>query len=97
MNSSSSTTACVIGAGPYGPAIAAHLQFIGAPMYRWIYQMPKHMFLKSEGCASSLPDPAGHYTLARYCGNEGLSFSDYSTPQFRVRCLPDTQSHFNKR
>jgi hypothetical protein len=90
MNSASHPMVCVIGAGPYGLAIAAHLQFIsvdfrifGSPMHRWFYQMPKNMLLKSEGCASSLPDPTGQYTLARYCSNENLPFSDYVTPVSR--------------
>jgi cation diffusion facilitator CzcD-associated flavoprotein CzcO len=79
--------ACIIGAGPYGLAIAAHLQFagvnfriFGSPMQRWLSQMPKNMLLKSEGCASSLPDPAGRHSLAHYCQNEGVSFSEYGTP-----------------
>jgi cation diffusion facilitator CzcD-associated flavoprotein CzcO len=32
-------------------------------MYRWRSQMPKGMFLKSEGCTSSLSDPDGRRTL----------------------------------
>jgi|GEM_PF-5613356 len=71
-------------AGPYGLAIAAHLQFVGidfrifgSPMRRWLSQMPKSMLLKSEGCASSLPDPAGRHNLAQYCREEGLPYSEY--------------------
>lgn len=81
---------CIIGAGPYGLAVAAHLTYvgiesriIGSPMRRWLSQMPKSMFLKSEGCASSLPDPAGHYGLAQYCRQAGLSYSDYGDPLSR--------------
>jgi cation diffusion facilitator CzcD-associated flavoprotein CzcO len=81
---------CIIGAGPYGLAIAAHLQFLGmdfrifgSPMRGWLSGMPKSMLLKSEGCASGLPDPAGHYTLPRYCREEGLPYSDYGVPVSR--------------
>ena len=61
-------TACsnvaIIGAGPYGLSIASHLRergidfrIFGNPMHCWRARMPKGMFLKSEGCASSLSDP----------------------------------------
>ena len=50
------TDTAIIGAGPYGLSIAAHLQtrgldyrIFGSPMYAWIKQMPKGMLLKSEG------------------------------------------------
>jgi lysine/ornithine N-monooxygenase len=81
---------CIIGAGPYGLAIAAHLQALGinfrifgSPLRRWLSQMPKSMLLKSEGCASSLPDPAGQYSLRQYCHEEGLPFSEYGAPVSR--------------
>ena len=81
------TNIAIIGAGPYGLSAAAYLRFFGidfrifgSPMHRWLYQMPKDMFLKSEGCASSLPDPTGHHTLGRYCSHEGLSFAHYGSP-----------------
>lgn len=81
---------CIIGAGPYGLAVAAHLTYLGiesrifgSPMRRWLSQMPKSMFLKSEGCASSLPDPAGHLGLAQYCQQAGLTYSDYGDPVSR--------------
>jgi len=64
----------VIGAGPYGLSIAAHLRsqgvnfrIFGTPMHRWLEHMPKGMFLKSEGCASNLFDPMNGYTLKQYC------------------------------
>jgi hypothetical protein len=94
MNSASRPMVCIIGAGPYGLAIAAHLQFVG--MYFRIADaalafsdakihasMPKSMLLKSEGCASSLPDPAGRHSLAQYCREEGLPYSEYGAPVSR--------------
>jgi hypothetical protein len=77
----------VIGAGPYGLSIAAHLRshgvdfrIFGTPMHRWRAHMPKGMFLKSEGCASNLFDPAGRHTLREYCIGEGLPYSQYGAP-----------------
>jgi hypothetical protein len=77
----------VIGAGPYGLAIAAHLRSVGVdfrifgtPMYRWRTHMPEGMCLKSEGCASNLFAPAGGYTLKHYCAQEGLSYAQYGAP-----------------
>ena len=81
---------CIIGAGPYGLAIAAHLKFFGvpfrifgSPMHRWLKQMPSGMNLKSEGCASSLYDPAGNYTLDQYCKKTGDLYSDWGLPVSR--------------
>ncbi|HXM94810.1 MAG TPA: NAD(P)-binding domain-containing protein [Candidatus Dormibacteraeota bacterium] len=80
-------TVAVIGAGPYGVSIAAHLQsagmdfrIFGRPMYRWLSQMPKGMFLKSEGCASSLSDPTARHTLARHCAERGLPYGERGAP-----------------
>lgn len=87
MSGSVLREAIIIGAGPYGLSIAAHLQcagidfrIFGAPMGRWRTQMPKGMFLKSEGCASSLSDPAGQFTLAQFCMDKKLAFGEYAVP-----------------
>jgi FAD-dependent urate hydroxylase len=77
----------VIGAGPYGLSIAAHLRhegvgfrIFGTPMHGWQAHMPKGMFLKSEGCASNLFEPTGRFTLRQYCADEGLPFAPYAAP-----------------
>jgi thioredoxin reductase len=77
----------LIGAGPYGLSIAAHLaargvsfRIFGKPMYAWASQMPKGMKLKSEGFASSLSDPESEFTLAHYCRQEGLPYQDSGLP-----------------
>lgn len=87
MGDSTHSAVAVIGAGPYGLSIAAHLRaagvdfrIFGTPMHSWRAHMPKGMFLKSEGCASSLSDPSGHYTLARYCATATLPYGDYAKP-----------------
>ena len=90
MDRLSRTTICIIGAGPYGVSIAAHLRSIGMdfrifgiPMNRWRAQMPLGMLLKSEGCASTLSDPTGHHTLARYCAEECLPYGEWGEPVSR--------------
>ncbi len=82
--------AAIIGAGPYGLSVAAHLQskgiglrIFGSPMHRWLAQMPKGMYLKSEGLGSNLSDPAGEHTLARYCAKAGLTYGDWGVPVSR--------------
>ncbi len=68
----------VVGAGPYGLAMAAHLhgrgvrvRVFGEPMSAWAEHMPAGMFLKSEPAASSISAPAPGYTLADYCARTG--------------------------
>ncbi|MBZ5636357.1 MAG: NAD(P)-binding domain-containing protein [Acidobacteriia bacterium] len=77
----------VIGAGPYGLSIAAHLKaagrdfrIFGGPMSTWTTRMPRGMQLKSEGFASSLSDPDSQFTLADYCKQEGFPYADLGLP-----------------
>jgi len=77
----------IIGAGPYGLSIAAHLRargiefrIFGRPMDTWLTRMPKGMRLKSEGFASSLYDPDSEFTLGAYCQHEGLPYADLGLP-----------------
>lgn len=87
MSRGSHSQVAIIGAGPYGVTIAAYLKSAGAdfrifgtPMHRWRYQMPRGMFLKSEGCASTLSDPTGRHTLASYCAEKQLSYGEWGVP-----------------
>ena len=77
----------IIGAGPYGLSLAAHLRarnvnfrIFGRPMQTWLEQMPKGMRLKSEGFASSLFDPESTFTLADYCREKALPYADTGLP-----------------
>jgi thioredoxin reductase len=77
----------IIGAGPYGLSIAAHLhargvefRIFGQPMDTWLTRMPKGMHLKSEGFASSLYDPDSEFTLDAYCKQQGLPYADIGLP-----------------
>ena len=77
----------VIGAGPYGLSVAAHLRaadvdyrHFGTPMHLWQAAMPKGMFLKSQGFASNLSDPAGTHTLEAFCQATGRPYASYGLP-----------------
>jgi FAD-dependent urate hydroxylase len=77
----------IIGAGPYGLSIAAHLRsasldhaIVGSPMESWRAHMPIGMALKSERFASDLSDPEGLYTLERFCVRRGTSYSPKGVP-----------------
>ena len=77
----------IIGAGPYGLSIAAHLKargvdfrIFGNPMHTWLTHMPKGMRLKSEGFASSLYDPDSTYTLEVYCKERGIAYAKIGLP-----------------
>jgi thioredoxin reductase len=81
------TDVAIIGAGPYGLSIAAHLQksklsfrIFGTPMQSWRQQMPKGMLLKSDGFASSLYDPDSAFTLRHYCAEHNLPYADVGIP-----------------
>jgi hypothetical protein len=77
----------IIGAGPYGLSLAAHLRaagrslrIFGAPMDFWSKHMPRGMFLKSEGFASDLFAPDDSLTLKAYCAQFGLPYRDIGLP-----------------
>ena len=77
----------IIGAGPYGLSIAAYLsarnvpfRIFGKPMSTWREHIPTNTFLKSFGFASNLYEPAGEFTLARFCEEEGIRYSDVVDP-----------------
>ncbi len=77
----------VIGAGPYGLSLAAHLSALGVsyrhfgvPMRLWRDAMPKGMFLKSQGFASNLSDPTGMHTLEAFCQATGRPYRSYGLP-----------------
>ena len=84
MRSENEMPVAVIGAGPYGLSIAAHLsrrgipcRVFGRPMRAWRSQMPKGMFLKSEVHATNLSDPDGELTLEEFCRREGHAYRHF--------------------
>ena len=77
----------IVGAGPYGLSLAAHLarhriafRIFGEPMQFWRAHMPKGMHLKSDGFASDLFDPDASFTLKQFCAKEGLPYRDTALP-----------------
>ncbi len=63
----------IIGAGPYGLSVAAHLsaagvsvQVLGRPMSYWRDHMPRGMLLRSSWEASHIADPGRAHTLDAY-------------------------------
>ncbi|WP_070405110.1 FAD-dependent oxidoreductase [Kozakia baliensis] len=81
------TDIAIIGAGPYGLSLAAHLrqmnvdfQIFGIPMEVWRENMPQGMYLKSEGFACTLFDPKQELTLAQYCQAHGIDYASIGRP-----------------
>jgi cation diffusion facilitator CzcD-associated flavoprotein CzcO len=77
----------IIGAGPYGLSLAAHLgragrsfRVFGEPMRFWSGHMPRGMRLKSEGFASNLSDPNGEFTLEVFCRERGIDYAHIGLP-----------------
>ncbi len=77
----------IIGAGPYGLTLAAHLgrtrrsfRIFGEPMQFWRRHMPGGMRLKSEGFASNLYDPDSKFTLEQYCAEKGIPYAHIGLP-----------------
>lgn len=77
----------IIGAGPYGLSVAAHLRAAGVscrqfgmPMSLWRDAMPRGMFLKSQGFASNLSAPDNSHTLEAFCRKTGHPYASYGLP-----------------
>lgn len=75
------TTLLIIGAGPFGLAMAARAQqldiehiVVGKPMEFWQANMPHGMFLRSA--SDWHLDPAGIHTIERFLGERGQTPAD---------------------
>lgn len=69
----------VVGAGPYGLSVAAHLKragiaahVFGEPMAFWRHNMPKGMILRSPWRATHLSDPGRALSLEAYASSCGI-------------------------
>jgi len=74
------TEVIVIGAGPYGLAVAAHLngrristRVFGQPMSFWREHMPKGMRLRSPWIATHIADPEKSYSLDVFAARHGIA------------------------
>jgi FAD-dependent urate hydroxylase len=81
------TNILVIGAGPLGLSISAHLRALGVehctvgrPMDTWRSHMPTGMKLKSEPYASEIASPAGGYDVAAYSRSRDLEYVKRQVP-----------------
>jgi predicted ATP-grasp superfamily ATP-dependent carboligase/cation diffusion facilitator CzcD-associated flavoprotein CzcO len=77
----------VIGAGPYGLSVTAHLcaagieaRVFGRPMEFWTRYMPAGMLLRSEKVASNLSDPGNKLGLDAYFTSEGIDLPSDRVP-----------------
>jgi thioredoxin reductase len=97
------TDIAIIGAGPYGLSLAAHLStaaldvhVFGKPMQFWRTSMPEGMVLKSEGFASDLWHPNNAFTLKDYCAEHGLPYKHSGLP-VPLQTFCDYGMEFQKR
>jgi len=77
----------IIGAGPYGLSLAAHLRgsrrshrIFGSAMSFWSRHMPQGMCLKSEGFASEIYEPDSQFSLRAYCAQKNIPYEDVGLP-----------------
>lgn len=83
----------IVGAGPYGLSLAAHLnaagiqtRVFGRPMESWRSHMPEGMLLKSDPSASNLSDPQDFYTLARFSEEQSIPYSESGPVKLDTFC-----------
>ena len=90
----STTQVLIIGAGPFGLSISAHLRRLGAdhvivgrPMDTWRAHMPVGMLMKSEPYASEIAAPQRGYDVSAYCRSHGFDYVDRVGPLTLERFL----------
>lgn len=78
----SSTEVLIIGAGPFGLSISAHLRslgvqhlIVGRPLDTWRAHMPEGMCLRSEPYGSDMASPRRGYDVEAYCKSHGLDYA----------------------
>jgi FAD-dependent urate hydroxylase len=102
----------IIGAGPYGLAVAAHLRAANVPirvfgqsLSFWRNHMPKGMLLRSPWVATHIGEPRGRLTLDEYYREAGMevpkllpveNFVDYGV-WFQEHVAPDIDRRVVKR
>ncbi|HEY6792712.1 MAG TPA: NAD(P)-binding domain-containing protein, partial [Trebonia sp.] len=86
--------ALVIGAGPFGLSISAHLRgrgvdhmIVGRPVDTWRSHMPLGMNLKSEPYGSVISAPSTGFDIATYCASKGFEYVHRAGPLALERFL----------
>ena len=89
-----STNIVVVGAGPYGLSLAAHLtalglerRVFGSRLAAWKNHMPEGMVLKSEPYATDLSAPVPGYTAGDHARVVGASYRSRVTPLTKERFI----------
>ncbi len=87
MVGSSATDVAIIGAGPYGLSLAAHLsaygveyRIFGKVLGSWKDSMPPGMLLKSYPWASCLSDPNSEFSVKRFFNERALPYHNEMMP-----------------
>src|SRR5580698_1642676 len=95
--------ALIVGAGPFGLSISAHLrgrgidhQIVGRPVDTWRAHMPAGMYLKSEPYGSDFASPEKGNDVCAYCKVHGLDYVHRLGPLSIERFL-DYADWFTKR
>lgn len=85
--SNSFVDVAVVGAGPYGLSLAAHLsargveyRIFGETMGSWKSNMPPGMLLKSYPWASCISDPRSEFSVKSFCTERALPYHDVMMP-----------------
>ena len=93
----------IVGSGPYGLSLAAHLGHLkikyrafGQCMETWENHMPPSMLLKSEGFASDLYAPGAGYPLSQFCRERNIPYKDIGIPVHR-RTFVEYGKEFQRR
>jgi cation diffusion facilitator CzcD-associated flavoprotein CzcO len=93
----------IVGSGPYGLSLAAHLNPLGVDyrifgpcMEAWDKHMPPGMFLKSDGFGSDLFAPGAGYPLERYCKENSIPYAPVGLPVKRTTFV-DYGREFQRR
>lgn len=84
----------VVGAGPYGLSVSAHLrergighQIVGPVMDTWRSHMPDGMYLKSEPYSSVISAPKDGYDMAAYCRAHDIEYVNRVHPVSREQLI----------
>jgi hypothetical protein len=85
------TEVAVVGAGPFGLSVSAHLsaegidhRIFGTPMAFWSQTMPPGMALKTKWDGAGFSDPRKPYLLADYCRERGLPHTEGTPMRLEV-------------